>query len=77
MSRVFVEMPLQIKHVRTKSEQINRLGNMVNALVTQRHIDPLLCLKVELPVIVIDPGETRPSWYGSLFRAPLPNLRLH
>ncbi len=58
LSRVVVEMLLHIKHVFTKSRQIYRLENMVNALMTQRFIDLLLCLKVDLLLIVIDPGKS-------------------
>ena len=54
-------MLLHIKHVLTKSGQSYRLENMVNALVAQRLIDLLLCLKVDLLLIAIDPGVTRPS----------------
>ena len=61
LGRVVVEMLLHIKHVHTKSGQICRPENMVNALVAQRLIDLLLCLKADLLLIIIDPGETRHS----------------
>ena len=63
LGRVVVEMLLHIKHVFTKSRQIYRLENMVNALMSQRCIDPLLCLKVDLLPIVIDPG--KPGHHGT------------
>ena len=59
---IVVEMLLHIKHMLTKSGQIYRLKNMVNALVAQRLIDLLLLLKVDLLLIVIDPG--KPGLYG-------------
>ena len=55
---IVVEMLLHIKHVLTKSGQIYRLKNMVNALVAQRLIDLLLLLKLDLLLIVIDPGKS-------------------
>ena len=55
LGRVVVEILLHIKHLFTKSRQIYRLENMVNALVAQRLIDLLLCLKVDLLLIAIDP----------------------
>ena len=58
MSGVIVEMLPHTKHVLTKSGKIYRLENMVNAFVTQRPIDLLLCLKVDLLLIVIDPGKS-------------------
>ena len=63
LGRVVVEMLLHIKHVLTKSGQIYRLENMVNALVAQRLIDLFLCLKVDLLLIVIDPG--KPDHHGT------------
>ena len=59
---IVVEMLLHIKHVLTKSGQIYWLKNMVNALVAQRLIDLLLLLKVDLLLIVIDPG--KPGHHG-------------
>ena len=59
---IVVEMLLHIKHVLTKSGQIYWLKNMVNALVAQRLIDLLLCLKVDLLLIVIDPR--KPGHHG-------------
>ena len=59
---IVVEVLLHIKHVLTKSGQIYWLINMVNALVAQRLIDLLLLLKVELILIVIDPG--KPGHHG-------------
>ena len=58
---VVVEMLLHIKHVLAKSRQIYRL-KMVNALVAERLIDLLLLLKVEMILIVIDPG--KPGHHG-------------
>ena len=63
LGRVVVEMLLHIKHVFTKSRQIYRLENMVNALMSQRCIDPLLCLKVDLLLIFIGPG--KPGHHGT------------
>ena len=77
LGRVVVEMLLHIKHVFTESGQIYRLENMTNALVAQRLIDLLLCLKVDLLLLVIDPGKIRPSWFGGLYRALLPHLHVH
>ena len=57
LGRVVIEVLLHVKHVLTKSGEVYRLENMVNALVTQRLIDLLLCLKVDLLLIVINPGE--------------------
>ena len=62
LGRVVVEMLLRIKHVLTRRGQICQLKNVANALMAQRLFDLLLCLKVNLVLIVIDPG--KPTHYG-------------
>ena len=55
--RVVIQMLLNVKDLLTKGGQIDRRKNMMNPLMAKRFVDFLLCLKIDLLLIVIDPRE--------------------